>query len=130
MRREARQSEELLFFNVTAFGREFHLRLQPNRLLVAPNAMVEWHDQPEGLRIQGNVTESRNQSGAVEDRVVKTELLQTDCTFIGDITDMPGASVAINNCDGLVGGWFFLVFLFFLSLPPSLSLAPVCSFKC
>uniref|UniRef100_A0A7N6AA09 ADAM metallopeptidase with thrombospondin type 1 motif, 3 n=1 Tax=Anabas testudineus TaxID=64144 RepID=A0A7N6AA09_ANATE len=67
--------EEKLFFNITAFGKEFHLRLHPNNRLVAPGAMVEWHD----------------------------ELLKTDCTFIGDITDVPGASVAINNCDGLAG---------------------------
>uniref|UniRef100_A0A7N6B192 ADAM metallopeptidase with thrombospondin type 1 motif, 3 n=1 Tax=Anabas testudineus TaxID=64144 RepID=A0A7N6B192_ANATE len=73
--------EEKLFFNITAFGKEFHLRLHPNNRLVAPGAMVEWHDE----------------------RILRRELLKTDCTFIGDITDVPGASVAINNCDGLAG---------------------------
>ncbi|XP_035235603.1 A disintegrin and metalloproteinase with thrombospondin motifs 3 [Anguilla anguilla] len=94
-------SEERLFFNVTAFGREFHLRLQPNRRLIAPGAMVEWHDEPEGAGNDGNATGNGTRSGA--ERVLKRELLQTDCTFIGDITDVPGASVAINNCDGLAG---------------------------
>uniref|UniRef100_A0A669DG90 ADAM metallopeptidase with thrombospondin type 1 motif, 3 n=1 Tax=Oreochromis niloticus TaxID=8128 RepID=A0A669DG90_ORENI len=69
------ETEQRLFFNITAFGKEFHLRLRLNSRLVAPGAMVEWHD----------------------------ELLKTDCTFTGDITDVPGASVAINNCDGLAG---------------------------
>ncbi|XP_061117399.1 A disintegrin and metalloproteinase with thrombospondin motifs 3 isoform X1 [Conger conger] len=98
VRRDAERGEERLFFNVTAFGREFHLRLQPNRRLLAPGAMVEWHG------IQGNGTDNANQSGAeAADSILRRELLQTDCTFIGDITDIPGASVAINNCDGLAG---------------------------
>uniref|UniRef100_A0A8C2GP73 ADAM metallopeptidase with thrombospondin type 1 motif, 3 n=1 Tax=Cyprinus carpio TaxID=7962 RepID=A0A8C2GP73_CYPCA len=75
------QAVDRLFFNITVFGKEFHLRLHPNQRLVAPGAMVEWHDE---IEITGN-------------------LLKTDCTFIGDITDVPGTSVAINNCDGLAG---------------------------
>uniref|UniRef100_A0A8C4ZHR6 ADAM metallopeptidase with thrombospondin type 1 motif, 3 n=1 Tax=Gadus morhua TaxID=8049 RepID=A0A8C4ZHR6_GADMO len=81
VRREAFPSgepQQTLFFNITAFGKEFHLRLRPNDRLVAPGAKVEWHGNDD-------------------------ELLKTDCTFIGDITDVPGASVAINNCDGLAG---------------------------
>ncbi|RXN34107.1 A disintegrin and metallo ase with thrombospondin motifs 3 [Labeo rohita] len=85
-----------LFFNITVFGKEFHLRLHPNQRLVAPGAMVEWHDQ---IEITGNATEN----GTNSERILKRELLKTDCTFIGDITDVPGASVAINNCDGLAG---------------------------
>ncbi|XP_066512792.1 A disintegrin and metalloproteinase with thrombospondin motifs 3-like [Hoplias malabaricus] len=87
---------ERLFFNITAFGKEFHLRLQPNRRLVAPGAMVEWHDEIEA---PGNATENNTHT----ERILRRELLKTDCTFIGDITDVPGASVAINNCDGLAG---------------------------
>ncbi|KAG7481323.1 hypothetical protein MATL_G00065690 [Megalops atlanticus] len=96
---------EQLFFNVTAFGKEFHLRLRPNNRLVAPGAMVEWHDEVEGFGIFGNSndTEGGNQTSTRAERIVKRELLQTDCTFIGDITDVPGGSVAINNCDGLAG---------------------------
>uniref|UniRef100_A0A8D3DRE5 ADAM metallopeptidase with thrombospondin type 1 motif, 3 n=1 Tax=Scophthalmus maximus TaxID=52904 RepID=A0A8D3DRE5_SCOMX len=71
------EPEQKLFFNISAFGKEFHLRLRPNNRLVAPGAMVEW--------------------------ILQRELLKTDCTFIGDISDVPGASVAINNCDGLAG---------------------------
>ncbi|TRY89717.1 hypothetical protein DNTS_009296 [Danionella cerebrum] len=82
-----------LFFNITVFGKEFHLRLHPNQRLVAPGAMVEWHDDIENGTVNGT------------QRILKRELLKTDCTFIGDITDVPGASVAINNCDGLVSGF-------------------------
>lgn len=70
---------------------------------------MEWHDEVEGF---GNVTDSTggNASTAATqtepttqtERILRRELLKTDCTFIGDITDVPGASVAINNCDGLV----------------------------
>ncbi|KAF3695406.1 A disintegrin and metalloproteinase with thrombospondin motifs 3 [Channa argus] len=101
------ESEQKLFFNITAFGKEFHLRLSPNSRLVAPGAMVEWHDEVQGF---GNASDSvgkdasatlnQSESSGTE-RIVLRELLKTDCTFIGDITDVPGASVAINNCDGL-----------------------------
>uniref|UniRef100_A0AAR2JX33 ADAM metallopeptidase with thrombospondin type 1 motif, 3 n=1 Tax=Pygocentrus nattereri TaxID=42514 RepID=A0AAR2JX33_PYGNA len=87
---------ERLFFNITAFDKEFHLRLRPNKRLVAPGAMVEWHDEVEASH---NSTEN----GTRTERILRRELLKTDCTFIGDITDVPGASVAINNCDGLAG---------------------------
>uniref|UniRef100_W5KYR4 ADAM metallopeptidase with thrombospondin type 1 motif, 3 n=1 Tax=Astyanax mexicanus TaxID=7994 RepID=W5KYR4_ASTMX len=87
---------ERLFFNITAFGKEFHLRLRPNNRLVAPGAMVEWHDEVEA---PDNSTENATHA----ERILRRELLKTDCTFIGDITDLPGASVAINNCDGLAG---------------------------
>ncbi|XP_061565344.1 A disintegrin and metalloproteinase with thrombospondin motifs 14 isoform X2 [Cololabis saira] len=71
-----------LFFNVTVFGKELHLRLRANRRLVAPGAFVEWQ----------------------EDFEEKTkERIQGDCVFTGEVTDMPEASVAISNCDGLAG---------------------------
>uniref|UniRef100_A0A3Q2WH81 ADAM metallopeptidase with thrombospondin type 1 motif, 3 n=1 Tax=Haplochromis burtoni TaxID=8153 RepID=A0A3Q2WH81_HAPBU len=102
------ETEQRLFFNITAFGKEFHLRLRPNSRLVAPGAMVEWHDEVPGFRngsagndssVGANQTESTNGT----ERILRRELLKTDCTFTGDITDVPGASVAINNCDGLAG---------------------------
>lgn len=91
-----------LFFNITAFGRELHLRLRPNERLVAPGAKVEWRDEVANSENDTN-TETQNQSSMRNERILKRELLKTDCTFVGDITDVPGASVAINNCDGLVG---------------------------
>ncbi|XP_044051884.1 A disintegrin and metalloproteinase with thrombospondin motifs 3 [Siniperca chuatsi] len=103
------ESEQKLFFNISAFGKEFHLRLRPNNRLVAPGAMVEWHDEVQGF---GNVSDSAedastgvNQTEPTSgtERILHRELLKTDCTFIGDITDVPGAAVAINNCDGLAG---------------------------
>ncbi|XP_018524591.1 A disintegrin and metalloproteinase with thrombospondin motifs 3 [Lates calcarifer] len=104
------EGDQKLFFNITAFGKEFHLRLRPNNRLVAPGAMVEWHDEVQGF---GNVSVSMGDdasSGANQteanngtERILRRELLKTDCTFIGDISDVPGASVAINNCDGLAG---------------------------
>ncbi|KAM6897258.1 A disintegrin and metalloproteinase with thrombospondin motifs 14 isoform 2-T2 [Xenentodon cancila] len=75
-------SAQHLFFNVTVFGKELHLRLRANRRLVAPGAFVEWQ----------------------EDFEEKTkERIQGDCVFTGEVTDMPEASVAISNCDGLAG---------------------------
>lgn len=90
-RRAARSAPEMpsvtsapaqhLFFNVTVFGKELHLRLRANRRLVAPGAFVEWQ----------------------EDFVEKAkEHIHRDCVFTGDVSDMPEASVAISNCDGLV----------------------------
>lgn len=75
-------SAQHLFFNVTVFGKELHLRLRANRRLVAPGAFVEWQ----------------------EDFVEKAkERIYGDCVFNGDVSDMPQASVAISNCDGLAG---------------------------
>uniref|UniRef100_A0A3P8WHZ1 ADAM metallopeptidase with thrombospondin type 1 motif 14 n=1 Tax=Cynoglossus semilaevis TaxID=244447 RepID=A0A3P8WHZ1_CYNSE len=71
-----------LFFNVTVFGKELHLRLRANRRLVAPGAFVEWQeDYQEKAK----------------------EHIHGDCVFTGDVSDMPEASVAISNCDGLAG---------------------------
>ncbi|XP_034072574.1 LOW QUALITY PROTEIN: A disintegrin and metalloproteinase with thrombospondin motifs 3 [Gymnodraco acuticeps] len=100
----AAEAEQKLFFNISAFGKEFHLRLRPNNRLVAPGAMVEWHDEIHDF---GNVSNAyganQTEAGGGAERILHRELLKTDCTFIGDITDVPGASVAINNCDGLAG---------------------------
>ncbi|KAM9716556.1 A disintegrin and metalloproteinase with thrombospondin motifs 14 isoform 1-T1 [Menidia menidia] len=75
-------SSQHLFFNVTVFGKELHLRLRANRRLVAPGAFAEWQeDFKEGTK----------------------EHIQGDCVFTGDVSDMPEASVAISNCDGLAG---------------------------
>uniref|UniRef100_A0A4W6EZ24 ADAM metallopeptidase with thrombospondin type 1 motif 14 n=1 Tax=Lates calcarifer TaxID=8187 RepID=A0A4W6EZ24_LATCA len=71
-----------LFFNVTVFGKELHLRLRANRRLVAPGAFVEWQEDFEEKA---------------------KERIHGDCVFTGDVSDMPEASVAISNCDGLAG---------------------------
>ncbi|KAM7381507.1 hypothetical protein PAMA_012380 [Pampus argenteus] len=71
-----------LFFNVTVFGKELHLRLRANRRLVAPGAFVEWQEDFEEKA---------------------KEHIHGNCVFTGDVTDMPEASVAISNCDGLAG---------------------------
>ncbi|CAB1325254.1 unnamed protein product, partial [Coregonus sp. 'balchen'] len=73
-----------LYYNVTVFGREFHLRLRHNARLVAPGAKMEWHNDDDS---NGTATRS--------------EPLQRDCFYVGDVTDTPGATVAISNCDGL-----------------------------
>lgn len=97
--REVPQSPRELYFNVSAFGREFHLRLRPNTRLVAPEAMVEWYeDSVEAGNNGGNAT----QTGSATERLWKREPLWTNCAYVGDITDIPGAAVAISNCDGLV----------------------------
>ncbi|XP_029297243.1 A disintegrin and metalloproteinase with thrombospondin motifs 2-like isoform X2 [Cottoperca gobio] len=74
---------ERLYYNVTLFGREFHLRLRHNARLVAPGAKMEWHDDSDSSR--------------------HSEPLHDECLYVGDITDIPGATVAISNCDGLAG---------------------------
>ncbi|KAJ7419833.1 hypothetical protein BTVI_23932 [Pitangus sulphuratus] len=74
-------ANEQIFYNVTVFGREFHFRLRPNSRLVAPGATVEWQEDSEETHI---------------------EPLYGNCLYVGDITDLPNASVAISNCDGLV----------------------------
>ncbi|XP_062307165.1 A disintegrin and metalloproteinase with thrombospondin motifs 3 isoform X2 [Osmerus eperlanus] len=105
---ETERGDERLFFNVTAFGKEFHLRLRPNDRLIAPGAMVEWHDEVRSFdagesNVTGGANGRRNVSDGGTERILRREQLKTDCTFIGDITDVPGASVAISNCDGLAG---------------------------
>lgn len=77
----------LLYFNVTVFGTELHLRLSPNRRLVPPGAVAEWQE---------------------DFQVLFREPLQQRCLFTGDISGMPGAAVAISNCDGLVS-WGLVV---------------------
>ncbi|NXH57553.1 ATS14 metalloproteinase, partial [Rhabdornis inornatus] len=72
----------LLYFNVTVFGKELHLRLRPNSRLLPPGAVAEWQEDFE---------------------VLFREPLQQRCLFTGDISGMPGAAVAISNCDGLAG---------------------------
>lgn len=79
--------------------------------------MVEWHDQVQeqlGNRSDhgthaayASSVANRTESLSESERILRRELLQTDCTFVGDITDVPGASVAINNCDGLVSPTWF-----------------------
>ncbi|XP_061623072.1 A disintegrin and metalloproteinase with thrombospondin motifs 3 isoform X3 [Phyllopteryx taeniolatus] len=95
-------SDQQLFFNISAFGKEFHLRLRPNNWLVAPGATVEWHDD-DNLGTAGGSSESAAKRTGPNNGTRKITLLKTDCTFVGDITDVPGASVAMNNCDGLAG---------------------------
>lgn len=99
--RDVSSNSEQLFFNITAFGRDFHLRLKPNTQLIAPGAVVEWQ---ETSPVPGNITDPVNdhQPGSASERIWKTEPLHTNCAYVGDIMDIPGTSVAINNCDGLV----------------------------
>lgn len=73
---------ETLFYNVTVFGQEFHLRLRLNSRLVAPGAKVEWLEDD-------NQTHSE-------------PLLPSDCLYVGYVTNVQDTSVAISNCDGLV----------------------------
>ncbi|XP_061319286.1 A disintegrin and metalloproteinase with thrombospondin motifs 3 isoform X3 [Pezoporus flaviventris] len=98
--REVSQSLKQLYFNVTAFGQEFHLRLKPNTRLVAPEAVVEWYEDSVQTRSDAC---NANQSRTATERLWKREPLWTNCAYVGDITDIPGASVAISNCDGLAG---------------------------
>lgn len=79
-------SDTKIYYNVTIFGKEFHLRLKLNSKLIAPGATMEWEED-------SNV------------RVI--ELHHKNCFYIGDITDLANASVAISNCDGLVSFFYY-----------------------
>ncbi|MEQ2202438.1 hypothetical protein XENOCAPTIV_030795, partial [Xenoophorus captivus] len=81
---EHQAGQKRLYYNVTVFGREFHLRLRHNTRLVAPGAKMEWHDD--------------------SDSIWYSEPLHNECLYVGDITDTPGGTVALSNCDGLVSG--------------------------
>ncbi|XP_017693450.1 PREDICTED: A disintegrin and metalloproteinase with thrombospondin motifs 3 isoform X1 [Lepidothrix coronata] len=98
--REVSQSPRQLYFNVTAFGREFHLRLKPNTRLLAPEAVVEWYEDSVQTGSNGA---NASHAGTATERLWKREPLWTNCAYVGDITDIPGAAVAISNCDGLAG---------------------------
>ncbi|XP_069780995.1 A disintegrin and metalloproteinase with thrombospondin motifs 3-like isoform X1 [Narcine bancroftii] len=70
-----------LFFNVTVFGQNWQLRLEPSYRLLAPGAVVEWQEGEQN----------------------HTEPLNSDCIYTGGINHVSGATVAISNCDGLAG---------------------------
>uniref|UniRef100_A0A674B3R3 ADAM metallopeptidase with thrombospondin type 1 motif, 2a n=1 Tax=Salmo trutta TaxID=8032 RepID=A0A674B3R3_SALTR len=74
---------ETLFYNVTVFGRELHLHLRLNSRLVAPGAKVEWHEEGSQTRYE--------------------PLLESDCFYVGEVTNVRDTSVALSNCDGLAG---------------------------
>uniref|UniRef100_A0A2K5KFG4 ADAM metallopeptidase with thrombospondin type 1 motif 2 n=1 Tax=Colobus angolensis palliatus TaxID=336983 RepID=A0A2K5KFG4_COLAP len=72
-----------LFYNVTVFGRDLHLRLRPNARLVAPGATMEWQGETGTTRV---------------------EPLLGSCLYVGDVAGLAEASsVALSNCDGLAG---------------------------
>lgn len=99
--RDTSHSRQPLYFNVTAFGREFHLKLKPNTRLIAPGAVVEWHEEPASADNRSHVGNTTHVSNSTE-QIWKKEPLWTNCAYIGEVTDIPGASVALSNCDGLV----------------------------
>uniref|UniRef100_A0A8C4NDA2 Peptidase M12B domain-containing protein n=1 Tax=Eptatretus burgeri TaxID=7764 RepID=A0A8C4NDA2_EPTBU len=74
---------DMIFFNVTLFGHELHLRLQPNTHLVAPRAVAEWQEDSEGAWHR--------------------EPLPSGCVYTGSVSGHPEAAVALSNCDGLAG---------------------------
>ncbi|XP_075071303.1 A disintegrin and metalloproteinase with thrombospondin motifs 14 [Mixophyes fleayi] len=74
--------DRCLYFNVTVFGKQLHLRLKPNRHLVSHKATVEWQE---------------------DFQEISHDSIHADCVYTGGITDMPEATVAISNCDGLAG---------------------------
>ncbi|XP_037660612.1 A disintegrin and metalloproteinase with thrombospondin motifs 14 [Choloepus didactylus] len=77
-----RAGRDSLYFNVTVFGKELHLRVRPNRRLVVPGASVEWQE---------------------DFRELYRQPLRHECVYTGGVMGMPRAAVAISNCDGLAG---------------------------
>ncbi|KAI3374072.1 hypothetical protein L3Q82_022644, partial [Scortum barcoo] len=81
--RDYRPEEVGLFYNVTVFGQELHLRLRPNSRLVAPAATMEWWEE-SGLKRSEPIGDA-------------------GCFYTGEVSNMEDTSVAISNCDGLAG---------------------------
>uniref|UniRef100_A0A8C2Z0N7 ADAM metallopeptidase with thrombospondin type 1 motif 2 n=1 Tax=Cyclopterus lumpus TaxID=8103 RepID=A0A8C2Z0N7_CYCLU len=78
-----RKRHAQLFYNVTVFGQELHLRLRPNNRLVAPAATTEWWEESGGKHSQ--------------------PIGEVDCFYTGEVSNMEDTSIAISNCDGLAG---------------------------
>ncbi|MEQ2198466.1 hypothetical protein XENOCAPTIV_013231, partial [Xenoophorus captivus] len=76
------KEEVELFYNVTVFGHDLHLRLHLNSRLIAPTATLEWEE-----------------SGHLRSKPIRED----GCFYTGTVSDMDDTSVAISNCDGLVG---------------------------
>lgn len=96
--------EAELFYNVTLFGQEFHLHLHPNSHLIAPTATVEWWEE----------------SGHKHSQLIRP----TDCFYTGGVSNMEDTSVAISNCDGLVGHLIVVIHCFGAKVITSSSLFP------
>ncbi|KAF6740009.1 A disintegrin and metalloproteinase with thrombospondin motifs 2 [Oryzias melastigma] len=71
-----------IFYNVTVFGQELHLKLHPNTRLFTPTATLEWEE-----------------SGNVQSEPIRA----SDCFYTGTVLGLEDSSVAISNCDGLAG---------------------------
>ncbi|CAL8281279.1 unnamed protein product [Arctogadus glacialis] len=82
-REEDRGGGGAVFYNMTIFGRELHLRLQQNRRLVAPGATIDWQEEDGGS--------------------IRLPLVDTQCHYSGDVTNTPDAAVALSTCHGLAG---------------------------
>ncbi|KAL0993853.1 hypothetical protein UPYG_G00114740 [Umbra pygmaea] len=80
---ETARHRETLFYNVSVFGQELHLRLHLNSRLVAPGAKVEWHEEDNQTHFE--------------------PLRDSDCFYVGEVANARDTSVAISNCDGLAG---------------------------
>ncbi|XP_077596400.1 A disintegrin and metalloproteinase with thrombospondin motifs 2-like [Stigmatopora nigra] len=76
-------TESEIFYNVTLFGRELHLRLRANRRLVAPHATMEWWEESGRKRLE--------------------PIGDAACFYTGGVSNMVDAAVALSNCDGLAG---------------------------
>lgn len=85
-RRSYMDREAGLYYNISLFGRDLHLQLRRNSRLVAPTATVEWWEESEDRHSQ--------------------PIGDTDCFYTGQVSNMEDTSVAISNCDGMVGNIF------------------------
>ncbi|ETE64029.1 hypothetical protein L345_10204, partial [Ophiophagus hannah] len=86
-----------LYFNVSAFGREFHLRLRPNTRLVAPGAVVEWYEDSPSI-YNGTEEVHQDQGKGVTERLWKKESLWTNCAYVGDLNESQQVMVKASEC--------------------------------
>ena len=74
-------TDQWIFYQLSAFGMNFHLNLTLNRKLLSPSYVVEyWNSSGTDIRHHDI----------------------TDCHYIGHISSHEKSTVAVSNCNGLV----------------------------
>lgn len=84
-KRDVKRVQQTLYINVTAFNKDFNMKLELNTHLLAPGFSVyHRHGQNASHQI---ATDSES---------------NTDCLYKGEVTSSPGSVAAITLCHGIV----------------------------
>lgn len=82
-RRHTNEIDDHIYYNISAFGTHYHLKLQQKRRLIAPGAKAVWF-------------------GDQNTDIDSEESLNSDCVYAGLIRHQHDSRVAITSCSGLV----------------------------